>query len=43
MEQGFVAATQRDLLLVGADALPLLQRLGESAARAGEPDDYRRI
>jgi len=43
MEQGFVAATQRDLLLVGADALPLLQRLGESAARAGESDDYRRI
>ena len=43
MEQGFVAATQRDLLLVDAGALPLLQRLGESAARAVEPEDYRRI
>ena len=43
MEQGFVAATQRDLLLVDASASPLLQRLGESAQRAGEPDDYRRI
>ena len=43
MEQGCVAATQRDLLLVDAGALPLLQRLGESAARAVEPEDYRRI
>ena len=43
MEQGFVAATQRDLLLIDVSALPLLQRLGESAARAGEPEDYRRI
>jgi uncharacterized protein (TIGR00730 family) len=43
MERGFVNAAQRDLLEVDSNVPQLLARLGESAARATQPDDYRRI
>jgi uncharacterized protein (TIGR00730 family) len=42
-EHGFVSAAQRDLLEVDSKAAPLLARLAESAAKATQPDDYRRI
>lgn len=41
--QGFMAAAQTDLLLVGSDPLALVDRLGAMAALATAPDDYRRI
>ena len=41
--QGFVSAAQRSLLQVDSDAERLLQRLGQLAGEATEPDDYRRI
>ena len=43
LDKGFIDMSQRDLLEVGNDAPLLLMRLGESAERAGAPDDYRRI
>ena len=42
-EHGFVAPAQRDLLEVDSDPSALLARLADSAARATQPDDYRRI
>lgn len=41
--QGFMAAAQTELLLVGSDPLALVERLGAMAALATAPDDYRRI
>ena len=41
--QGFMAAAQTELLLVGSDPLALVDRLGALAALATAPDDYRRI
>jgi uncharacterized protein (TIGR00730 family) len=43
LDKGFIDMSQRDLLEVDNDAPLLLRRLGESAERAGAPDDYRRI
>jgi uncharacterized protein (TIGR00730 family) len=41
--QGFMAAAQTELLLIGSDPLALVDRLGAMAALATAPDDYRRI
>lgn len=49
MQAGFVQPAQRQLLQVGSDIEPLLQRLGQLAGSAGSagaadaPDDYSRI
>jgi uncharacterized protein (TIGR00730 family) len=40
---GFMSEVQTDLLQVGCEPLPLLQRLGELAEQATGTDDYRRI
>jgi uncharacterized protein (TIGR00730 family) len=42
-QHGFVSAMQRGLLEIGDEPPALLQRLGELAAVATAPDDYRRI
>jgi uncharacterized protein (TIGR00730 family) len=42
-EQGFMTSAQTALLQVGDEPLALLQQLGELAAQATGPDDYRRI
>lgn len=41
--QGFVSPAQRALLQVDTDVDRLLDRLGQLAREATEPDDYRRI
>jgi uncharacterized protein (TIGR00730 family) len=41
--QGFMSAAQTDLLMVGDDPVALLRQLGDAAALATGPDDYRRI
>lgn len=40
---GFIQPAQRSLLLADSDEADLLHRLGEQAAQATAPDDYRRI
>jgi uncharacterized protein (TIGR00730 family) len=40
---GFMSAAQTDLLQVGLDPVALLRKLGDMAALAIGPDDYRRI
>jgi uncharacterized protein (TIGR00730 family) len=40
---GFMSSAQTDLLEVGVEPVAMLQRLGELAALARGPDDYRRI
>lgn len=42
-EHGFMSPLQLDLLHVGSEPLPMLQRLGELSPLASAPDDYRRI
>jgi uncharacterized protein (TIGR00730 family) len=42
-DHGFVAPAQRELLEVDSSPSALLARLADSAARATQPDDYRRI
>ena len=42
-EHGFMSQLQLDLLHVGSEPLPMLQRLGELSPLATAPDDYRRI
>jgi uncharacterized protein (TIGR00730 family) len=39
---GYVPSAQRALLLVDAEPMPLLKRLGEQAKSATAPDDYSR-
>ena len=41
--EGFVTSAQRALLETDSDPTALLARLAESAAKATQPDDYRRI
>jgi len=41
--QGFMASTQSELLQVDTRAMSLVGRLGELAALATAPDDYRKI
>ena len=41
--RGFMTPAQRDLLAVGTEAAPLLDRLEDASRRAVAPDDYRRI
>jgi hypothetical protein len=38
-----MSSAQTDLLEVGVEPVAMLQRLGELAALARGPDDYRRI
>ena len=42
-DHGFMSPLQLDLLHVGSEPLPMLQRLGELSPLATAPDDYRRI
>ena len=43
VDDGFVAAPQRELLQVAADPAELLERLAAQARIATAPDDYRKI
>ena len=43
VDDGFVAAPQRELLQVAADPAELLERLAAQARTATAPDDYRKI
>ena len=43
VDQGFVTTAQRALLATDTDPGALLAKLAESAAKATQPDDYRRI
>ena len=42
-DHGFMSKAQLDLLEISADPVAMLQRLGELAPKATDPDDYRRI